>query len=376
MAVVIYDRPDRPSPYGVKWSDGGKRKFKFFKNITLRNEFYKKMSAAEKRLGTAIIELSAGEAAIMRTCVDMLGDSATVLKACQEYSEKTNIINIPTEQAYKQFLEDNINTGKSDDYIRHIRTRVQRLIDFMPEDFIEWSAEKARNYIEQLRNLQGYKPLTIRGHLQNFNTFANWLIKRKHIHNNPFKDIATQAVIMPEPEYLSVSNMEKLFREAVKYYPETVAYYALGAFAGVRSSACARLGLDAIDFRQKGILMRADQTKNKRRVYLDGYEGNLWIWLEWARNNAPEGFQLTKRQWDEKRVRVADKAKVKLPHNCLRHSFCTYHVALHGDAGKTATLLTHRGNVSILYEHYKGNASREDAEVWFGITPENTYKQD
>jgi hypothetical protein len=58
-----------------------------------------------------------------------------------------------------------------------------------------------------------------------------------------------------------------------------------------------------------------------------------------------------------------------MPHNALRHSFCTFHCALYGDAGKTATLLTHRGNVAILYQHYKGNAGRPDAERYFGIMP-------
>jgi hypothetical protein len=113
----------------------------------------------------------------------------------------------------------------------------------------------------------------------------------------------------------------------------------------------------------------ADQAKNKRRVYLDGYEANLWQWLCWARDNALGGFNLTKRQWVAIRGRVAQAAGVKMPHNALRHSFCSYHVALHGDAGKTATLLTHRGNVSILYEHYKGNAKKADAVKHFGILP-------
>jgi hypothetical protein len=58
-----------------------------------------------------------------------------------------------------------------------------------------------------------------------------------------------------------------------------------------------------------------------------------------------------------------------MPHNALRHSFCTYHVAMHGDAGKTATLLTHRGNVSILYEHYRGNATRAAGEAYFNLRP-------
>jgi hypothetical protein len=60
-------------------------------------------------------------------------------------------------------------------------------------------------------------------------------------------------------------------------------------------------------------------------------------------------------------------ATTTMPHNALRHSFCTYHVALYGDAGNTATLLTHRGNVSILYEHYRGNATRKQAQQWFGL---------
>jgi len=71
----------------------------------------------------------------------------------------------------------------------------------------------------------------------------------------------------------------------------------------------------------------------------------------------------------ESKDAVANLARVEMPRNTFRHSFCAYHITLYGDAGKTATLLTHRGNVSILYEHYKGNTSRADGEQWFGIEP-------
>jgi len=59
-----------------------------------------------------------------------------------------------------------------------------------------------------------------------------------------------------------------------------------------------------------------------------------------------------------------------MSHNALRHSFFSYHVALDGDAGKTTTLLTRRGNVAILYAHYKGNASKADAEKYFETQPD------
>jgi hypothetical protein len=113
----------------------------------------------------------------------------------------------------------------------------------------------------------------------------------------------------------------------------------------------------------------AVNAKNKRRVYIDGHPDNLWKWLSWAKKYSPEGLSLSKRLWDRRREQVQEKANVKMPHNALRHSFCTYHVAQNGDAGKTATHLTHRGNVSILYEHYRGNATKSDAEKYFDITP-------
>lgn len=54
--------------------------------------------------------------------------------------------------------------------------------------------------------------------------------------------------------------------------------------------------------------------------------------------------------------------------NCLRHSFATYHLALHRDATKTAYLLTH-SKPTMLYQHYAGRATKAEAEAYFAITP-------
>jgi len=59
---------------------------------------------------------------------------------------------------------------------------------------------------------------------------------------------------------------------------------------------------------------------------------------------------------------------VRNPGNVLRHSFCSYHIALNRDAARTALLLTHTSPV-MLYRHYKGRASAADAEKWFAIAP-------
>ena len=53
----------------------------------------------------------------------------------------------------------------------------------------------------------------------------------------------------------------------------------LGLFAGMRTSAIARVAYDEITMRQ-GILTPAEKTKKNRRNYIENLPDNLWAWLE------------------------------------------------------------------------------------------------
>jgi len=65
------------------------------------------------------------------------------------------------------------------------------------------------------------------------------------------------------------------------------------------------------------------------------------------------------------------RAGVVNPGNILRHSFCSYHVALHMDAGKTALLMQHASQ-HMLYRHYRGLAKHADAEEYFKMVPDTS----
>jgi len=233
------------------------------------------------------------------------------------------------------------------------------------------TAAQARAWAASL----SFAPVTIRSHVKILSAFWLWMMRRGYVRTNVFAQIPLPKIADKEPGFLPVEAAQRLFCTVAQQFPETAAYFALGAFAGVRSTACVRLDLDHIRFEQQGILITGDNAKNKRRQFVDGHEPNLWLWLEWAREHAPEGFDLPDRLWQHRRAQAARAAGVTMPHNALRHSFCTYHCALYGDAGKTATLLTHRGNVSMLYDHYKGNAARGDAQAYFEITPQRALNQ-
>ncbi len=363
-----YDRHDKcKKPYGVKWTIDGKRRFKFFAKKLDQDTFYRG-KLAELNKGMTALSLNNHEATIMLRCLELLnGNADDVLLACKQYIENNQLTSCPAVKAIKEYTQEKTKIGRNKDYQNTIKVVLERLEKYFPENLADWTSDTARSW--SLSLTEEFSPRTIKNNIKVARAFCNWAVSRNFIKNNIFADVPLPDIILPEPEYLSLAAINKIMETAQNKYPDAVAYFALGAFAGLRSSAAVRLELSAFDFDNKGILIQATQAKNKRRAYLDGFENNLWLWLEWARNHAPDGFALPKRRWYHLRDSVVEKAEVTIPHNGLRHSFCTYHVALHGNAGRTATLLTHRGNVSILYDYYKGNVSRAEAEKYFSIVP-------
>ena len=63
------------------------------------------------------------------------------------------------------------------------------------------------------------------------------------------------------------------------------------------------------------------------------------------------------------------KAGYDFPRNTLRHSFASYHLALHHDAAKAALEIGHN-TTDILFRHYRELVTPEDARDWFMINCE------
>jgi integrase len=56
--------------------------------------------------------------------------------------------------------------------------------------------------------------------------------------------------------------------------------------------------------------------------------------------------------------------------NDTRHSFGSYHYALHGDAGKTSAQLGHKQGDDVLFAHYRQLVREEQAKDYFSIAPQ------
>ena len=166
---------------------------------------------------------------------------------------------------------------------------------------------------------------------------------------------------------LTPKQTARLFAYALKHRPETLGRLALEAFAGLRFTSAAMLAKEEINFDDKGITLLARKIKTRRRRYIDGLPANFWDWIG---KTTEACWRMKRSQWMHIKSDVFAGAGVPHPQNCLRHSFCTYHVSAYKNPGLTATLLCHQ-NQAQLWGHYNGIASQAAGLTYFSIKPEN-----
>jgi hypothetical protein len=136
-----------------------------------------------------------------------------------------------------------------------------------------------------------------------------------------------------------------------------------------------RLDWSAVNLPGSFITVSPETAKMRHQRHVE-IAPNLVQWLVSCRevNGAlwPKG---STTYW-HKLGRVLKKAKLKaLPYNAGRHAFASYHLALHGDPGKTSLQLGH-AKPDLLFNVYRGihmtdgqPIDRQTAQAYFDIRP-------
>jgi len=143
------------------------------------------------------------------------------------------------------------------------------------------------------------------------------------------------------------------------------ALIAVGGLAGLRTSEL--LKLDWADLRrvEGHVEVTAQKSKTRQRRLVPICPA-LKQWLEQFKDCTGKiwiGHEIT---WQQNFVKVCEGAKVVRKPNGLRHSFCSYSYALHGEV-ETARSAGH--SPAMLFRSYRGLATPADARRWFNTRP-------
>jgi len=263
----------------------------------------------------------------------------------------------------QRYVEAREAEGIGRDTLGHAKVDLQRIVDqFGSVRLADLEADAVRRWLADLP----FADVTRRNHFKRLNALFNWAKRERLVLFNPCDNVIPPSWRTDEVSVASVEDIAKLFASTWERRPEVCGRLALEAFAGLRYSSAARLTPEDINWQDRGITLPGPKLKTRKRQYIDGLPDNLWRWLEAAPR---EAWEMTERQYMAAKSLAFAVAGVENPGNVLRHSFCSYHVALHKDAARTAVLLCH-SSPRTLYQHYKGRATAADGERYFRITPE------
>lgn len=217
----------------------------------------------------------------------------------------------------------------------------------------------------------------------------NYAIDEGYVKFSPlsgFKGQKRKALIGskdPDIKILTIEEVEKLLGVALELSEiGFLGYLVLTLFCGVRTEEAKRLEWkDVNDRLNEPYLTISPEIAKKRRIRHVDIPPNAVLWLSLVKDRGGKVVEFRdKNHFDRMFRKLRGKAGFRKKNdkgnwvstwnnNATRHSFGTYHYALHGDPIKTAVQMGHKSNDQVLFDHYRALATKEQGEAFFSIEP-------
>jgi site-specific recombinase XerC len=368
--IRLYPVPGRPlRPYGVQWrilNEAGESetRSKTFPTSGAQIDFAKALAGELRRSGAAGLRLADDrEIRDWRAFQSEIAPAtlAEVLSCWKRHGAIASQMTVA--DAVAAFLHAKKAEGVSRGSLGHFRPLFANVAAaFKDRNVGTIERAELEKYVAQIDGANETKR-TVHKRIR---SFFKWLAETRQIRVNPCDGWRGPKRIATTIDVLAVSDGRALFERNLDQPRELLGRLALEAFSGVRHETAQRLGASCFDFRNRVITIPAEFDKNRREQFIEHAPACLWAWLAWS---DPASWTMNPRAYQEQKGLAFVRAGVKNPGNVLRHSAATYYLAMTGDAGKTAALLTH-ANLKMLWSNYRGKGGGEaNGIAWFEVFP-------
>ncbi len=363
--VRCFERHGKPSPFGVEWRVGEKRKTEWFTNPSDRDRRATALRKQRRANALALVP-TRGELHEWLAFKAAIGGARwqDVVEAWRRKGGSSSTLTVG--QAVERYVaeqDERMAQGRLAAVTHKKNCPKARAFaaDFSSKPVTAVNAEEIEEWIDDL----GFEAA------ETFNTYRKVIHAvfescRKECPYNPAADVELRDD-RGDVGIISVDDTARLLTHASGNCPEILPRLALECFAGIRFSSAFRLERSDINFEDRGILLPSHKLKTGRRHYIDGLPENLFDWLALE---TPATWALSAREYRRLKSKCFDDAEPRIPHphNCLRHGFCTYHVAAFKNPGLTATILCHRDQ-NLLWTTYNGRATQREGLRFFELRP-------
>lgn len=316
------------------------------------------MAAALNNHGRAALELSQRELLDATEALRLLKGRASLVRAAEDWVRRNpEGRSLSLARACAGYLRNMMRHGRRPLSVLYMRQHFARFVRAFgwKTPFAALTDADFANWVKSL-NLS---PRNERKYLQAARMLLNFVAGRK-------REKLTHD--QKPPAIFSPAVVEKIMRAADKTAPDFVPALALLFFAGLRPDEVKRTTWDAIDFDNNVVRVTAEASKVRQARAIEMTD-NLRAWLTTSARR--RGMLVKNNSWyrDQREAVMKAAGLTRWPVDVARHSFATFDYALHQNAAATAAKLGHFGSLDMFARHYKGVATRREAEAFFAIRP-------
>jgi integrase len=266
----------------------------------------------------------------------------------------------------EQMLKEAESNKRRDRTVADIRHRLTNFaVDFGDRKLTDLSVSELKEWVAD----EDWAPQTRINYLTKISQLFNYGIKHGWAELNLATRIDRPEVEDGEPQIFAVGQAETLLRQSAPFGLRP--YIAIGLFAGLRSAELLRLKGEAIKVDEKVIIVGADVAKKRSRRVVEMCEA-LLAWLKEALPIKGHIVDTAKFRDNMDELKKACGLK-EWPHNGLRHSYGSYHLASVGDQVKTAAQMGHRDS-GVVHNHYKALVLKSEAEKYWALRPDSNSR--
>lgn len=341
---------------------GGGRSRRFFRDKREAQTFLELCRVEHKNQGLAAFSLSEALRVEAIDCSKMLAAAgATLREATKFYLRHVKAMerSCSVRAATDELLETKKRDGASRRYLGDLRARLNRFaFDFAKEPIASLTTRGIDDWLRQL--LVG--GVTRNSYRRRLSTLFGFARRRGYIDANPIRDVE-RANEHPEPVgILTVDEIENLLNCAAA---DMIPFWAIGAFAGLRTAEIQRLSWDEVHLDGNFIEVKAAKAKTgARRIVRIQPNLREWLLLREHKSGLVSPVNLYVRMGQDRALAGLTRP---WPNNALRHSYASYHLAMFGDAAKLA--LEMGNSPRMIFKHYRELVRPAAAAEYWSIQP-------
>ncbi len=286
-----------------------------------------------------------------------------LLTAVQSYAKTqgTNLQAIQAEALVQKFIQTRTEDGSSARYIADLRSRLGRFGKAFQTNVSTITTQDLDKWLRGLninpRNRRNFRTLLVA--LFNFAREQGYL--PKHL-TTAADDLPVPTIKPGKIEIYSPLELLKLLNAADE---QILPFFALGAFAGLRSAEVERLEWSDIKWDQDVVVVNADKAKTSQRRIVPILPP-LLSWLKKYRDH--EGKIIESIKLAYRLSETSRKSGVKWKKNALRHSFASYRLA---DIQHAPQVALEMGNSpAIIFSNYREVVTPQQAVRWWSLSIE------